>query len=93
LILGVDAACLGRIDAAIAEFKQAIDGGYRTFMVYAFLAGAETAKGNDAEAQLALAEARRLNPQFTIKWFTENFPGQTSPSLVDRWRKAGLPEE
>ena len=32
------------------------------------LAGAEAAKGNDAEAKLALAEARRLFPQLTIKW-------------------------
>jgi DNA invertase Pin-like site-specific DNA recombinase len=33
-----------------------------TYITYAFLAGAEAAKGNDAEAKSALAEARRLNP-------------------------------
>ena len=73
-VLGLAEICLGRLDAAIEEFKRAIDAGYRTFLPYAFLAGAEAAKGNDAEAKLALAEARRLNPQLTIKWFAETLP-------------------
>ena len=92
--LGVTEICLGRVDAGIAEFRRAIDEGYRNFIVYAFLAGAETLKGDDAEAKLALAEARRLNPQFTIKWFVERFPlPPFRPTIVDSWRKAGLAEE
>ncbi len=79
----------GRIGS---ELKRSIDAGYRTFVPYAFLAGAEAAKGNDAEAKLALAEARRLNPQFTIKWYAENGRAPL-PFVVDSWRKAGLPEE
>ena len=55
------------------------------------LAGAEAVKGNDAEAKLALAEARRLNPQLTIKWFLENY--SVPPMIVESLRKAGLPEE
>jgi len=90
--LGVAEICQGRLDAGIAEFKRAIDAGYRTYFPYAFLAGAEAARGNDAEAKLALAEARRLNPQFTIKWFVEN-EAVLPPTIVDGWRKAGLPEE
>ena len=90
--LGVAEICRGRLDAAIEEFKRAIDAGYRTYFPYAFLAGAEAAKGNDAEAKLALAEARRLNPQLTIKWFAENEP-VLPPTIVDGLRKAGLPEE
>jgi adenylate cyclase len=92
-LLGASEACLGRLDAALAEFKRAIDARFRTYFPYAYLAAIEAVKGNDAEAKLALAEARRLNPQFTIKWYTENFPGQTLPIFVDGWRKAGLPEE
>jgi hypothetical protein len=91
--LGASEACLGRLDAALAEFKRAIDARFRTYFPYAYLAASEAVKGNDAEAKLALAEARRLNPQFTIKWYKENFPGQTLPIFVDGWRKAGLPEE
>jgi hypothetical protein len=55
------------------------------------LAGAEAAKGNDAEAKPALAAARRLNPQLTIKWLTTE---TLTPSIIiDGLRKAGLPEE
>jgi adenylate cyclase len=49
-------------------------------VAYAILAGAEAAKGNDAEAKRALTEARRLFPQLTIKWLlTETTP---TPSIV-----------
>jgi adenylate cyclase len=91
-MLGVSEGCLGRLDAAIGEINQAIDAGFRTYGAYVFLAGAEAAKGNDAEAKLALAEARRLNPELTVKWYAQHV---TPPPTVflDGWRKAGLPEE
>jgi adenylate cyclase len=92
VVLGGSEGCLGRLDAAIAEYKRAIDAGYRSFLPYLMLAGAEAAKGNDAEAKLALAEARRLNPQLTINWFTEHI-AQPPTIVVEAWRKAGLPEE
>ena len=84
--------CRGRLDAAIEQLKRAIVSGFPTYSPYALLAGAEAAKGNDAEAKLALAEARRLFPQLTIKWIlTEMVP---PPSIViDGLRKIGLPEE
>ena len=56
--LGAAEACLGRLDVAIAEENRAIDAGYRTYLPYTLLAAVEAAKGNDAEAKLALAEAR-----------------------------------
>jgi hypothetical protein len=43
-------------------------------------------------AKLALAEARRLSPKLTIRWFAEHL-NQPAPFLVDWWRKAGMPEE
>ena len=89
--LGVAEICLGRLDAAIVELERAIDAGYRPYLPYAFLAAAEAAKGNDAEAKTRLAEARRLNPQLTIKWFLENY--SVPPMIVDSLRKAGVPEE
>jgi tetratricopeptide (TPR) repeat protein len=84
--------CRGRLDAAIEQLKRAAYSGFPTYITYALLAGAEAAKGNDAEAKLALAEARRLFPQLTIKWIlTESTP---PPSIViDGLRKVGLPEE
>ena len=91
-VLGADEACMNRLESD-REFKQGIDAGYRTFFPYAYLAAVEAAKGNDAEAKVALAEARRINPQLTIKWFAEHSPTPTLTVFVDGWRKAGLPEE
>jgi hypothetical protein len=92
MFVGFSEHCLGQLDAAIGEINQAIDAGYRTSYPYLYLAGVEAAKGNEAAAKLALAEARRLNPQFTIKWFREQF-GLPPAIIVEGWRKAGLPEE
>ncbi len=90
--LGYSEVICGRLDAGIAEFKRAIDSGFRTVVPYAFLAGAQAAKGNDAEAKLALAEARRLIPQLTINWFVQH-AAQPPTILLEGLRKAGLPEE
>ena len=89
--LGLAEICLGRLDAAIEQLKRAIVSGYPTYFTYALLAGTEAANGNDAEAKLALTEARRLNPQLTIKWLTTETP--TTSIVIDGLRKAGLPEE
>jgi hypothetical protein len=43
------------------------------------------------EAKAALAEARRLAPQLTIKWLIALYP--MTPAVLDGLRKAGLPEE
>jgi len=93
--LGANEAWCGQLDAAIAEIKQSINGGYRTGRTYAFLAGAEAEKGNEAEAKLALAEACRLrsSPQYVTKCSTKWFPSLFPPIIVDGLRKAGLPEE
>ena len=91
LYLGFAEFCRGRLDAAIEQIKRAIDSGYPTYFTYALLAGAEAAKGNDAAAKSALAEARRLNPQITVKFFAETMPAL--PIVIDGLRKAGLPEE
>ena len=43
------------------------------------------------EAKAALAEARRLNPEITIKWMKEHTKNLTA--VLEGLRKAGLPEE
>ena len=85
--LGLAEFCRGRLDAAIEQFKRAVSLGYPTYFAYSMLAGAEAAKGNDAEAKLALAEARRLNPQLTIKWLLTETP--TPSIIIDGLRMAG----
>ncbi len=81
---------LGHIDAAIAEFRKAIDLGQRGFFVYTDLAAANALSGKMDEAQAPLAEARRLNPAITVKWMKER---AVTPAIIDGLRKAGLPEE
>jgi adenylate cyclase len=83
--------CLGHSDAAIDEFRQAIDSGYRSFFLYAELSAAYAQAGRMDETKAALAEARRLNPKLSVKWYVVHF---TPPqALLEGLRKAGLQEE
>ena len=89
--LGLGELCRGRFDAAVEEFKRSIDAGFRSYLPYANLAAAAALLGNDAEAKTALAEARRLAPQLTMKWFMAHSP--SIPVELKGLRKAGMPEE
>jgi tetratricopeptide (TPR) repeat protein len=82
---------LGHADAAVDQFRYAIDAGLHIFIVYEALAAAYAEAGKLDEAQDALVEARRLNPKLTVKWEIEHGPG--IPAVLDGLRKAGLPEE
>jgi adenylate cyclase len=82
---------LGHTDAAVDQFGQAIDSGYRVYTVYGDLAAVYATLGKTDEAKVALAEARRLNPKLTVKWWRDHLLG--IPAVVDGLRKAGLPEE
>jgi adenylate cyclase len=81
---------LGHYDAAIGEANNALDAGYRVFLVHAFLAAAHALKGEMAVAKTALAEARRQNPKLTVKSMAERYAN--IPTLLEGLRKAGLPE-
>jgi TolB-like protein len=82
---------LGHYEAAIDEAHRAIDAGFRNYIPYADLAAAYALAGRMEEAKTALAEARRLNPNLTVKWLTAHAPNL--PALFDGLRRAGLPEE
>ena len=82
---------LGRFDAAVVEFQKAIDAGDHSFIPYVNLAAAYALAGRQDAANTALAEARRLNPNLTIKWLTDHAP--KFPPLFEGLRMAGLPEE
>jgi adenylate cyclase len=81
----------GHNDAAIDEIRKAIEAGYRPFIPYAVLAASYALEGKMDEAKSALAEARRLNPNLTVKWFIAHSPNV--PKAIEGVRKAGLPEE
>ena len=82
---------LGHFDAAIDEYRKALDSGLHTFFVNTNLAAAYAQAGKMDEAKAALAEARRLNPAITVKWMIEHTPNL--PVVFDGLRKAGLSEE
>ncbi len=91
--LGMGDFCGKRFDRAIEEFRRAVDGGLHVFFSYASLAAAEAMLGKEADAKTALAEARRLNPQLTVKWLVGQSRAPSSPEMLEGLRKAGLPEE
>jgi adenylate cyclase len=91
VIVGDAEISLGHVDAAIDEYRKAIDSGLRQFFAYTNLAAAYAHAGKMDEAKSALTEARSLNPAITVKWMIEHTPNL--PAVFDGLRKAGLPEE
>jgi adenylate cyclase len=89
--LGVAELGLGHFHAAIDEYHNATDAGFRPFFAYSNLAAAYALEGRMDEAKTALAEARRLNPKLTVKWMIVHTPNL--PPVFEGLRKAGLPEE
>ncbi len=81
----------GRYDAAIDEYHKGLDAGYRTSVTYLRLTAALAVEGKMEEAKIALAEARRLDANYTVKQMIEREPNL--PRLFEGLRKAGLPEE
>jgi len=47
--------------------------------------------GRQSEAEVAVAQARKLNPKLTIKWYRARL--DNPEVFYERLRKAGLPEE
>ena len=82
----------GRPEAAIVEYRKALDAGDHTYWVYANLAASYALLGNMDEAKPFVAETLRLNPSFTIKWYREHVPYDL-PTRDEGLRKAGFAEE
>ena len=64
----------GRPEAAIVEYRKALDAGDHTYWNYANLAASYALLGKMDEAKPFVAETLRVNPSFTIKWFREHVP-------------------
>jgi len=82
---------LGHFDAAIDEYKKGIDLGCHVFYAYAGLAAAYAMEDRLFEARDALAEARRVTPELTVKWMRNHI--WNVPNFFDGVGKAGLPYE
>ena len=81
----------GHYGVGIDGIHKGIEAGFRNFIPYADLAAAYALDGRMDEAKSSLAEARRLNPNLTMKWFIAHAPNV--PWTIEGLRKAGLPEE
>jgi len=82
---------LGHFDEALEDAKNALEGGHRVFYTYLNLAAAHAFKGEMDEAKAAVAEARLLKPDLSVKWLVKHKP--VLQFAFDGLRKAGLPEE
>jgi tetratricopeptide (TPR) repeat protein len=89
-ILGEAELGLGNLDATVDEAQKAISAGDRTPAPYLELTAAYALSGKMDEAKAALAEARRINPDLTVKWMIERWPN--TPAMFEGLRKAGLPQ-
>ena len=81
----------GRPEAAIVEYKKALDAGDHHYWIYANLAASYALLGKMDEAKPYVAETLRVNPSFTIKWFREH--AEDIPKRTEGLRKAGFAEE
>jgi tetratricopeptide (TPR) repeat protein len=82
---------LGHFEAAIDEYHNATDSGFRPFFAYTNLAAAYALEGKMDQAKTALAEVLRIKPQLTVKWMIAHTPNL--PPVFEGLRKLGLPEE
>ena len=85
--LGDVAANSDQLDVAIDEYQRAIDAEFHAWIPYGDLAAVYALQGKREQSQAALAEALKLNPDLTVKWFVAHAPNL--PKLL----KAGLPQE
>jgi len=82
---------LGNPDDAITDSHHAIDAGYRPFVVYSNLAAACAMANRIDDARAAVAEALKLNPEYSVKLMSERY--HKPPAVLEALRKAGAPEE
>jgi TolB-like protein len=90
-VLGDTEIGAGRPEAAIVEYRKALDAGDHTYWVYADLAAAYGLLGKMDEAKPFVAETLRVNPSFTVKWFLEH--SYEIPTRTEGLRKAGFADE
>jgi tetratricopeptide (TPR) repeat protein len=90
-IKGITYNYMGRYGDAIREEQAALDSGFSSWPVYEHLAVAYAFLGRQLEAEAAIAQARKLNPKLTIKWYRARI--DVPEVYHEGLRKAGLPEE
>lgn len=92
--LGEAYAFAGRYEEAEATFKKALARKPDFWLPYLWLAILYTERDRHAEARAAVAEVRRINPDFSLEMFTRRKALYKDPAVFERefaaLRKAGL---
>jgi adenylate cyclase len=94
--LGLSLRLLGRFEEAVAAYKKAIQRSPNDFWFHAHLAVVYTAMGRDEEARAEAAEVTRINPKFSLEWFSKTSLLKDRSAVekaVEALRKAGLPDK
>jgi tetratricopeptide (TPR) repeat protein len=91
MVKGMTYNYMGRYEDAILQEQAALDSGYSTWTVYVHLAVANAFLGRQSEADAAVAQARKLNPKLTVKWYGARL--DAPETIHEGLRKAGVPEE
>ena len=94
--LGLSLRLLGRFEEAVAAYKKAIERSPNDFWYHANLAVVYTAMGRDEKAREEAAEVTRINPKFSLEWFSKTSLLKDRSAVekaVEALRKAGLPDK
>jgi adenylate cyclase len=84
----------GRLEAAAAAYRKAIERSPNCFRTHAYLAAVLSLLGRDDQARAEAAEVLRLNPGFSVDEYASRSMYKNSAVLdrqVNAMRKAGLP--
>jgi adenylate cyclase len=93
---GLSLRLLGRFEEAVVFYKKAIERSPNDFWYHAHLAVVYTAMGRDEEARAEAAEVMRINPKFSLEWFSKTSLLKDRSAVekaVEALRKAGLPDK
>jgi len=82
---------LGHFEVSAEDYNKALDLGYRQFLTYVGLAAAYAAQDKMLEAKEVLEQARRTNPNLTIKYLLNHH--SNIPGFFEALSKAGVPYE
>lgn len=84
---------LGRFEEAVSMYKKTIALTPNNIFAYISLTGTYGLMGKTEEAGAAGAEILRINPKWSIEYYTKTSVFKDSEELAEVFRKVGLPEK
>jgi adenylate cyclase len=94
--LGMAYRMTGRYEEAAAKYKKSIEMAPNDSLMHAALAVVYIMMGRDEEARAEAAETMRINPRFSLEWYSKISLIKDRSVLkqnIEAMRKAGLPDK